>query len=220
MRHLHFVSTLGFGLALAIAGPASAADLSGKVLSVGDGDTITVQTSSSKVTVRLGCIDAAEIAQSPYGKASTDQLKTFLPVGKPVRIRAIETDRYSRTVGEVFVGEQLVNLDMVKLGQAVVYRQYLGGCKSSEKQYLQAEAAAKSRKIGWWNQPSNCMVMPWDFRRGVQSSCEITKPAQGYVSGTCKELKQKGIYGPFYKKDGDPNYRPERDRDKDGIACE
>jgi hypothetical protein len=39
----------------------------------------------------------------------------------------------------------------------------------------------------------------------------------GYVSGTCPDLKAKGL-GPFYP--GDANYTSKRDGDDDGVACE
>lgn len=35
---------------------------------------------------------------------------------------------------------------------------------------------------------------------------------------TCKELRSYGIKGPF--RVGSPNYRRQRDRDSDGLACE
>ena len=35
------------------------------VLSIGDGDTIRVQQGTKKLTVRLACIDAPEMAQAP-----------------------------------------------------------------------------------------------------------------------------------------------------------
>ncbi|MBE9031805.1 excalibur calcium-binding domain-containing protein [filamentous cyanobacterium LEGE 11480] len=40
---------------------------------------------------------------------------------------------------------------------------------------------------------------------------------QGYVAGTCKELRRMGLsrFTP-----GDTNYTRGRDRDNDGIACE
>ena len=39
----------------------------------------------------------------------------------------------------------------------------------------------------------------------------------GFVAGTCKELRAKGL-SDF--RPGDPNYTSSRDRDKDGVACE
>lgn len=52
---------------------------------------------------------------------------------------------------------------MVKEGQAVVYRQYLKGCTATKDQYLQAEAQAKRKQFGFWNQ--ELPTMPWDYRQ-------------------------------------------------------
>jgi len=37
------------------------------ILSIGDGDTITVNEGSRRIKVRLACIDAPETSQSLYG---------------------------------------------------------------------------------------------------------------------------------------------------------
>lgn len=90
---------------------------SAKVVSIGDGDTVTLDQNGQKVKIRLGCIDAPEMAQSPYGENSRNRLKALLPVGSPVTFREIDRDRYGRTVAEVFSGSQSINLTMVKEGQ-------------------------------------------------------------------------------------------------------
>ena len=110
--------------------------MTAKVVSIGDGDTLTVQQSNRKVTVRLSCVDAPERAQTPWGAESTAKLKGLLPIGQQVRIREVEKDKYGRTVGEVFVGNRSINLTLVQTGVAVVYRQYLKGCVGNENQYL------------------------------------------------------------------------------------
>nr|WP_199298278.1 MULTISPECIES: thermonuclease family protein [unclassified Trichocoleus] len=114
----------------------------------------------------MGCIDAPETGQRPWGQQSAAKLKQLLPPGKAVLVREIERDRYGRTVAELFLGNQSVNLRMVQEGQAVVYRHYLSGCAATQNQYLRAEAQAKQKKLGFWNQSK--AVMPWDFRRGQQ----------------------------------------------------
>jgi endonuclease YncB( thermonuclease family) len=48
-------------LLLLLAGPVGAAT----VLSVGDGDTLRVVEGSKRLTIRLACIDAPEMAQPP-----------------------------------------------------------------------------------------------------------------------------------------------------------
>jgi micrococcal nuclease len=145
-----------------------------QVLSVGDGDTLRVRQGGQTITVRLGCIDAPESTQTPWGQHSASRLKQLLPAGQAVQMREIERDRYGRTVAELFLGNQSVNLMMVREGQAVVYTQYIDNCAATKDQYLAAEAQAKAQRLGFWNQDNP--VMPWDFRRGKRSN---NQPSSG-----------------------------------------
>lgn len=218
MNRSIFSILLSLGL-FSIAAPARA-DFTGVVVSVGDGDTLTVKgPNQQNMTVRLACIDAPERAQAPWGAAATTRLKSFVPAGNRVTVREIEKDRYGRTVAELFVGSKSINLSMVQSGHAVVYHQYLNACAGTKQQYLNAEANAKQNKLAFWSQA--CLTLPWDFRAG-KTTCAtpVPKTRIGYVPGTCKALKAQGIRGPFYQNQGDPNYTPARDRDRDGIACE
>ncbi len=138
------------------------------VVSIGDGDTLRIRRSGQVATIRLACVDAPERAQSPWGQQATSRLKQLLPQGRAVQVREIPRDRYGRTVAELYVGKQSINLQMVKDGQAAVYRQYLSGCAATKNQYLQAEVQARQKQLGFWNQKSP--VMPWDYRRGKPSS--------------------------------------------------
>ena len=81
--------------------PVFANNLTATVVSVGDGDTIRVRTGNKTVTVRLACIDAPEIKQSPWGQQSSARLKQLLPVGQAITLRSVETDKYKRLVAEV-----------------------------------------------------------------------------------------------------------------------
>ena len=105
-----------------------------QVVSVGDGDTLRVRQGEKTITLRLGCIDAPESTQTPWGQQSANRLKQLLPAGQAVQMREIERDRYGRTVAELFLGNQSVNLIMVSEGQAVVYPQYLNGCSETKDQ--------------------------------------------------------------------------------------
>jgi endonuclease YncB( thermonuclease family) len=116
------------------------------LLSIGDGDTIRVTTSTGrKVTIRLACIDAPETAQRPAGAESRAVLSSLVRSGT-LQIKPQTTDRYGRTVAEVFAGGLNVNLEMVRLGTAFAYRQYLGACDRSA--YLAAEAQAQGQRWG------------------------------------------------------------------------
>lgn len=111
-------SLLTLGLALLLAGPASAAT----VLSVGDGDTLRVADSARRLTVRMACIDTPESAQTPFGSASRQRLQQLYPIGSTVTLRSQTTDRYGRTAAEVFRDGRSLNLAMVRDGQAFPYR--------------------------------------------------------------------------------------------------
>ncbi|GGC72450.1 hypothetical protein GCM10011504_57490 [Siccirubricoccus deserti] len=51
------------------------------------------------------------------------QALSDLAFGRLVRVVFVDTDRYGRTVGRVYVGPRDVNTEMVRLGAAWVYRQ-------------------------------------------------------------------------------------------------
>lgn len=139
--------------------------LQGTVTGVGDGDTITANIKGKSATVRLGCIDAPEMKQTPWGEQSRQRLQQLLPIGIQVQIQAIDTDQYGHIVGVVVTSNTgiNINLKMISEGQAVVYTPYLNGCSHNQDQYLNAEAKAKEQRLGYWNQENP--VMPWDFER-------------------------------------------------------
>ena len=145
------------------AAPAGSA----QVISVGDGDTLTVMDAGLRVTVRLACIDAPETAQKPWGIEARSALQALTPIGSTVSLRGSAKDRYGRTVAEVVRGGSNVNLALVREGRAFVYRQYLSGCDRSV--YLGAEGQAEKSRRGVWSVPGGVM-RPWDWRRGGNSS--------------------------------------------------
>ncbi|MBD2255678.1 thermonuclease family protein [Nostoc parmelioides] len=196
------------------------------VVSIGDGDTLRVRNQQGQpVTIRLGCVDAPELKQTPWGQQSRNRLGQLLPVGQTVQIRSIERDRYKRLVAEVFINNRSVNLTMVQEGQAVVYPQYFQGCASTKDQFLQAEADAKQQKLGFWNQSQP--VMPWDFRRGKktqpttvrspQQQCDSSYP-DFCIPPNSPDLDCHDIpYRRFRVNQPDPHGF---DRERDGVGCE
>ena len=148
---------------LAIALVITPSSLAATVISTGDGDTLRVRDGDRTVIVRLGCIDAPEQSQRPYGQMAANRLKELLPKGQSVQLREINRDRYGRTVAEVFTNGRSVNLQMVADGMAAVYRQYLKNCDAN--QFNQAEQRAKQAGVGIWNPGNPIRVMPWDYRK-------------------------------------------------------
>jgi micrococcal nuclease len=84
-------------LVLALTGIPADAQTTATVISTGDGDTLRVKSLGKVVTIRMGCIDAPETGQRPWGQQSAAKLKQLLPAGKTVQIRAIERDSVALT---------------------------------------------------------------------------------------------------------------------------
>lgn len=162
VQALPLLAALSIGASRPLGQAASAAT----VLSIGDGDTITVLERGQRLKVRLACIDAPETAQSPYGLASRNQLKSLLPLGSAVSLRIKAVDRYGRTVAEV-ISRGTINLAMVQSGQAFLYRQYLGQC--DRETTLAAELQAQAKRLGVWAVPGG-ITRPWDFRHRLRAA--------------------------------------------------
>jgi len=199
------------------------------VVSVGDGDTLRIRQSAQVATIRLACIDSPERAQSPWGQQSTSMLKQLLPQGRAVQVQEITRDRYGRTVAELYVGKRSVNLQMVQEGQAVVYRQYLQGCAATKDQYLQAEAQARQKRLGFWNQ--QLPTMPWRYRRLQRSNTQAsintpsktspqTRQLPSCVNNdcNCSDFKTQAQAQQVLDAFSEDKFR--LDNDNNGIACE
>jgi micrococcal nuclease len=98
----------------------------GRVLSVADGDTLTVVASTNeRLVVEMAGIDAPEM-QQPYGRQAKQSLSELV-LGKDVRIEIeVESrDDAGQRFGWVFVGSLNVNLEQVGRGMAWPYRTHL-----------------------------------------------------------------------------------------------
>ena len=183
-RHSLVIPSLLAVGAMAMAPFARAQTPQATVLSIGDGDTIRVRQAGRAITVRLACIDAPETAQSPYGQQARRSLQQRLPIGRAVSLDIKTTDRYGRSVAEVFSGVN-INLAMVEEGQAFAYRQYLSSCNTRE--YLDAEVRASRSRYGVW-QVSGGITRPWDFRRGRRSATTTDGTTPDGRRYRCKEI--------------------------------
>jgi endonuclease YncB( thermonuclease family) len=124
-----------------------------------DGDSLRLTCGGKPVEVRLYCIDAPEKGQTPWGNRSRTHLKRI--AADRVEMRAVETDRFGRTVAEVYnaTGERLsLNLEQVKHGQAAVYPRY---CE--ESRFFRAERKARAAGVGIWDKRGEHQT-PWTFR--------------------------------------------------------
>lgn len=114
--------------ALAVAAFGAEQELRGRVVSVADGDTITItDATNARHKIRLDAIDAPEKTQ-PYGPEAAARLEELLSqLGGIVMVRVTDTDKYGRTVGRVFAAIDINEL-MVREGLAFRYAKYdIGG---------------------------------------------------------------------------------------------
>jgi endonuclease YncB( thermonuclease family) len=157
------------------------------VLSIGDGDTITVTEGSKRIQVRLACIDAPETSQSPYAIEATRALQGLLPIGSEVTLRTKATDRYGRNVAEILKGSTNINQSLVGSGNAFVYWQYISGC--DRETYSRLENDARLKGAGVWSVPGG-IQRPWDYRRGRRGGSSTSSGGCGTTSGKyrCKEI--------------------------------
>ncbi len=140
-----------------LIGSANADDLRGKVVSVADGDTITVLDSENvQHKIRLQGIDAPEKKQA-FGTKSKEALSGKI-ADQEVVVTWKEKDRYGRILGEVMVGRRHINLEMVQDGMAWHYVQY-----SKSKELTAAETSARAAKRGLWADTEP--MPPWEFRK-------------------------------------------------------
>ena len=99
------VLTLALPSPIQLTRPPSAvtgrAPITGKVIKVTDGDTITIRSGTDTIKIRLAEIDAPERGQ-PWGEKSRQALDGLV-AGKIVQAIPITTDRYGRTVARVMV---------------------------------------------------------------------------------------------------------------------
>jgi endonuclease YncB( thermonuclease family) len=156
-------TTLLFLLALLLAvGNAHAAQLSGRVVGVSDGDTLTLLTNEKRdIKVRLAGIDAPEKGQ-PFGQRSKENLSK-LAFGKDVSVEWYKIDRYGRTVGKVSVQGKDANLEQVRAGLAWHYKEYAAEQSMEDRaRYADAEESAKRSRAGLWS--DKAPEAPWVYR--------------------------------------------------------
>ena len=138
--------------------PIPAFGITGRVVRVADGDTISVlDRNNTQYKIRLHGIDTPERNQR-YGKQSRAALSAMVS-GKNVGVAVLGKDRYGRTDGTVYLDERNINLAMVAAGHAWWYRHYA----PNDRPLQAAQEQARAANLGLWGEPNP--IPPWDWRR-------------------------------------------------------
>lgn len=153
--------TFFFWLLAALA-TCNAATIEGRVVSVADGDTVTVlDDTNTQHKIRLSGIDAPEKKQ-PFGQRSKQSLSDLV-FAKAVTVETDKRDKYGREVGKVLVGGVDANLVQVQRGFAWHYKAYEREQPATDRKvYADAENEARAARRGLWAEAEP--MPPWEFR--------------------------------------------------------
>ena len=155
---------------------ASAETITGRIVAIADGDTLTLLDGNNKQhKIRLAGIDAPEKKQ-PFGNLSKQHL-SYLVFDKAVSVEYRKHDRYGRIIGKVMVAAPDTcpavephcpkNLDtglaLIAVGLAWHHNQYQNEQTEEDRErYAFAEEKARAKLLGLWADPHP--VPPWEFR--------------------------------------------------------
>lgn len=185
-----------------------------KVIKVVDGDTVAL---SSGETLRYIGIDTPERGNCFFEEAKLANEKLVL--GKEVELEkdVSETDKYKRLLRYAWVGNTIVNEQLVKGGYATVST-YPPDVKYQDK-FLAAQKEAREAGRGIWgegvcsNGMSNVKSQMSNSSSGVAGSNTEDKD--------CGDFKTHREAQDFFISAGGPGKDPHKlDRDGDGVACE
>ncbi len=155
---------VAFLLASPIA--ALAADISGKVVRIIDGDTFVLLVDKDgrkqQQRIRITTIDCPEETQAFY-QVAKDHLGKLIHE-QVVKIEPKKTDVHGRTVAKVTLDGKDIGLEQVRAGLAWYARAYASALPLQDQgDYLSAESAARQRHEGLWSDANP--TPPWVFRK-------------------------------------------------------
>jgi len=158
-----FALSIGFAAWIALSPSIYADTLQGRVVSIADGDTVTVlDASQNQHKIRLLGIDAPERKQ-PFGHRSKQHLSDLV-FNREVSVEYSKQDRYGRTVGKILVNGVDANLEQVKAGMAWHYKAYQREQSHDDRAaYARAEERARVGRKGLWFDSDP--TAPWDWRK-------------------------------------------------------
>lgn len=206
----------------------------GWVVSVHDGDTLTLRHGDKLLKLRLAGIDAPELDQA-FGEQSRDYLRRLV-LQRTVQVTLQTSDAYGRNVAQVRVAGVDVETEQVRHGMAWVYRQY-----NRDPLLLALEAEARAAQRGLWADKNPRAPWSWRHRgtaRSTPSYATPSYPTPAYTpptytapparsnpvttasscgsKRTCKEMSSCEEARFYLQQCGLQHL----DRDKDGTPCE
>ena len=168
LRKLPLILLVALVSILASCSRVATNSISGTVVKIADGDTITILDAQNvQHKIRLQGIDAPERRQD-FSEVSREHLASLV-FGKYVRIEYEKVDRYGRLVGKVWVDGNDECLEQLKAGLAWHYKEYENEQQAADRQlYATTEQEARAQKRGIWKDPTP--TPPWEYRHHINGS--------------------------------------------------
>ena len=163
MRTNDFNRVLVFIALAALTATSNADTLTGRVVGIADGDTLTLlDATNTQHKIRLSGIDSPEKGQ-PFGQVCKKSL-SGLAYDRVAVIESNKLDRYGRVIGKVLVNGQDVNLEQVRRGCGWHYKKYQNEQILDDRlSYNAAEESARASRVGLWT--DNEPMPPWEWRK-------------------------------------------------------
>ncbi|HWT01832.1 MAG TPA: thermonuclease family protein [Pyrinomonadaceae bacterium] len=141
---------------------ARASVLQGRVVSVHDGRTVTVENTGRLIKVALKAAEAPERDQ-PYGEAARQHLASLV-LDRQVSIEYTGLDPAAVLIGRILCDDRDVGLQMIRDGVAWFDRGYETNLGASvSRLYAESERAARDERRGLWQDAKP--TPPWEWRR-------------------------------------------------------
>ena len=143
---------------------AHAEKISGQVISIADGDTLTLQDAQThQHQIRLAGIDAPELTQD-FGQQAKTHLAN-LALNQQVTADCKKTEPNRLEICAVTIGGNDIGLEQIRKGMAWWYQQNAAELPvQTQTNYRQTEFNAKIHRLGFWN--SKNPTPPWVWRHG------------------------------------------------------
>jgi micrococcal nuclease len=143
-------------------GSPSWAELLAKVVTVHEGDRVTLRHDGRSEIVHLKDIDCPELTQ-PYAKQAKRATAAYVG-GREVLVRGLTRDIHGRTTAELVLPDgRNVGRELVKEGLAWWRR-----TDSTDRSLEDLEELARAAGKGLWSEPDP--VPPWKWKTGKKTS--------------------------------------------------
>ncbi len=130
-------------------------EFAAKVISVTNGDTLTVLVDRQKVNVRLEGIDAPEKNQA-FGRQAKSALSKLV-MRKPITLRVTGENRNGQILARIDIAGVDVSAEMIRLGMAWHNEKY-----SDDEDLARLQALARGEEVGLWAEGEP--LPPWEYR--------------------------------------------------------